>query len=171
MTEQLRSAVAAGLAEELDSAVAKITHCLGQLSEAQVWDRPRPDMNTVGNLLLHLTGNVKQWVVSGVGGEPDDRDRPAEFAAKGPVPKAELLSRLTEVVNRAKAAVAAATPEELCRVRRVQSWDVTGFKAALHSVAHFWGHTQEIIHMTRAVLGDGYRYAWVPANKAQGATA
>jgi hypothetical protein len=61
------------------------------------------------------------------------------------------------------------TPEDWMRIRRIQAHDVTGFAAALHSVAHFRGHTQEIIHMTRAQLGDRYRFAWVPATPEQGA--
>jgi hypothetical protein len=138
---------------------AALAHCVGQLSEEQVWARPGHDLNAIGNLILHLTGNVRQLIVCGVGGEPDDRDRPAEFAARGPIPKAELLRRLSEIVDRAKATVALTNAESLCHVRRVKTNDWTGLQAIVRSVAHFRGHTQEIIHMTRAMLGDRYKFA------------
>jgi hypothetical protein len=162
VSADLLPATAHAFADELDSAFGRITHCLDQLTDEQVWGRPRPDMNAIGNLLLHLTGNLRQYVVSGVGGEPDHRDRPAEFAARETLPKAELQRRLADVVSRAKAVIAAATAEELCRTRRVQTTDVTGIQAVVRSVAHFRGHAQEIIHLTRTVLADRYRYAGMP---------
>jgi hypothetical protein len=155
----LLHATTAAFREELDSALGRIAHCVGQLSDEQVWWRPRPDMNSIGNLLLHLAGNVKQMIVSGVGGEPDDRQRQAEFDARDPIPGAELLRRLSEVVDRAKAVLTAVSADELCRVRRVQTGDITGMQAVVRCVAHFRGHTQEIIHQTRTILADRYQFA------------
>jgi hypothetical protein len=162
MSADLLPAAAHAFTDELDSAFGRITHCLNQLTDEQVWWRARPDMNAIGNLLLHLTGNLRQYVVSGVGGEADTRDRPAEFAARDSLPKAELQRRLAEVVDRAKAVIAAATADELCRTRRVQNTDLTGIQAVVRSVAHFRGHTQETIHLTRTILADRYRYAGMP---------
>lgn len=159
MADQLLPTVVHALTEELDSALGRIAHCAGLLSDEQVWWRPRPDMNSIGNLILHLTGNVKQMIVSSLGGELDDRDRPAEFAARGPVPKGELLRRLSDVVSRAKAVLGATTADEFCRVRRVNTFDLTGAGAVVRCVAHFRGHTQEIIHLTRTILADRYQYA------------
>lgn len=159
MSQALVSAASHAFCEELDSALARIAHCVGQLTDEQVWWRPRADMNSIGNLLLHLSGNVKQYVVSGVGGQPDDRDRPGEFAARGPMPKDSLVQRLSEVVQQAKAAIAGATGDELCRVRRVQTGDITGLQAIVRSVSHFRGHAQEIIHQTREILADHYQFA------------
>src|SRR5206468_11868255 len=73
------------LAERAD----RIGHCVGQLDDAQVWWRPHESMNSIANLVLHLCGNRRQWIVSGVGGEPDVRDRPGEFSERGAVPKDE----------------------------------------------------------------------------------
>jgi len=159
MADQLLAAAVHAFTEELDSALGRITHCVGQLTDEQVWWRPRADMNSIGNLVLHLTGNVKQMIVSSLGGEPDDRDRPAEFAARGSVPKGELLRRLSDVVSRAKAVLGAATAEEFCRVRRVNTFDLTGAGAVVRCVAHFRGHAQEVIHLTRTILADRYQYA------------
>jgi hypothetical protein len=116
-------------------------------------------MNSIGNLILHLTGNVTQFIASGLGGEPDHRDRPGEFAARGPVPKAELLRQLTGAVERAKAVLAAASADDLCRVLRVNNMEMTGLLAVVRSTAHLRGHAQEIIHLTRTLLGDGYQFA------------
>lgn len=158
MGEGLLATASHALCDELDAAMGRIRHCVGQLDDAQVWHRSG-DLNTVGNLILHLTGNVKQVIVSSVGGEPDDRDRPAEFAAREPIAKEELLRRLTEVVDRAMVVIRTATPEELARVRKLPSGEWTGMQAIVRSVAHFRGHTQEIIHMTRELLGSRYQFA------------
>jgi uncharacterized damage-inducible protein DinB len=159
------------LGHELGEAQDRIGHCLGQLSEEQVWSRPTEAMNSVGNLLLHLTGNVRQWLVSGLGGTSDDRDRPAEFAERRHLAKADLWDRLKATVDAARAVLAARTAEEWLRPRRIQGFEVTGVGAAVSSVAHFRGHTQEIVHMTRTLLGDRYRFAWTPATPEQGAPA
>lgn len=158
-SNNLISAVVQAMAEELDSALARIQHCAGQLSDEQIWWRPRADMNSIGNLILHLAGNVKQLIVSTVGGEPDDRDRPAEFAQREVIPRALLLEKLTAAVERSKATIARASEAELCRPRRFRDSDLTGIQAIVRSVAHFRGHTQEIIHQTREILGEHYVFA------------
>ena len=91
--DELAAAVGREAANELTSALAKITHCLGQLSHEQVWWRSRPSLNSIGNLILHLCGNVRQWIVAGLGGVTDVRDRPAEFSERGPIPKNELVRK------------------------------------------------------------------------------
>lgn len=151
---------AEALCQELEAALERIGHCVGQLTDEEVWHRPRADLNAAGNLLLHLAGNVRYFVVHGVGGAADVRDRTAEFAARGPAPgKAELMERLASTVAEATAVLRATPPEELARVRHVHNADLSGYLAAVRSVAHFRGHTQELIHMTRTLRGDGYRFA------------
>jgi hypothetical protein len=167
--DELAAAVARQAGDELSSALDKIKHCLGQLSDEQVWWRPRPSLNSIGNLVLHLCGNVRQWLVAGLGGAADVRNRPAEFAERGPVPRAELLRRLEVVVDEARAALARQTARQLLEVRPIQGWEVTGLAAIFDSVPHFRGHTQEIVHMTRVQLGDAYRLHWQPLTPEQGA--
>ena len=82
MSDELRNALNNALSDELAAALGRIAHCVGQLTDEQVWSRPTPAMNSIGNLMLHLAGNVRQLIVAGVGGEPDIRERQAEFDAR-----------------------------------------------------------------------------------------
>lgn len=167
--EDLTKSVTQEASDELDDAVGKIRHCLKQLSDEQVWWRPAASMNSIGNLILHLCGNIRQWLTSGVGGAEDNRNRPKEFSEAGPIAKDELLRRLDAAVSEAKAAIAQATPANLLKRRRIQSFDTTGIGAIFHSIAHFRGHTQEIVHLTRCQLGEDYEFAFVPTTPEQGA--
>ena len=152
---------------ELAACLAKVAHCLSQLDESQVWQRPRPAMNSVGNLLLHLCGNLRQRFLSVVGGAPDDRDRPREFSERGPIPKAELLLRLEEAVHNADAALAGLTAARLLEGRRYAGlWgemEGTVLAVVQRTLLHLSGHTQEIVYATRFLLGDAYRLQ-VPAS-------
>jgi uncharacterized damage-inducible protein DinB len=120
----------------LPACLGRIEHCVDQLDDEQVWWRPQGSMNSVGNILLHLVGNLRQWVVSGVGGVPDTRDRPAEFAERGPIPKAELLGRLGAVVAEADAALAGLDESRLLEPRRIQGFDETVLTAIWESLTH-----------------------------------
>jgi hypothetical protein len=167
--DDLAAVVGNAAAHELGCARDRIRHCLGQLTDGQVWHRSRPELNSIGNLVLHLSGNLRQWVVAGVGGGPDARDRPAEFAERGPIPRDELVLRLDGAVEEAVRVLSGVDARRLTEVRRIQGFDVTGVGAIFDSVPHFRGHTQEIVHMTRLQLGDAYRFAWTPTTPEQGA--
>jgi hypothetical protein len=171
MSDELATAVGEELGIEIGKALDRIRHCLDQLTDAQVWHRPAKDMNSIGNLLLHLAGNVRQWIVSGLGGTEDDRNRPAEFSEGRQIPAADLWEKLHSTVRQARSVLAGQARTDWLRVRRIQGFEATGLNAAIDSVAHFRGHTQEIVHMTRALLGDRYRFAWTPATPEQGAPA
>ena len=167
--DKLAAAVGIAAANEMTSALNRIKHCLDQLSDEQIWWRSHPAMNSIGNLILHLCGNVRQWIVAGLGGEPDHRNRPVEFSERGPIPKAELFRRLEAVVAEARSVLERQTSGQMLNPRRVQGADVTGLHAIFNSVPHFRGHTQEIIHITRSQLGDANRLAWAPKTPEEGA--
>lgn len=156
--QQVTAAFTDAARYELRHATEQVAHCLNQLSDGQVWHRPDERMNAIGNLVLHLCGNLRQWVISGVGGAPDVRDRPAEFAQRDPVPPAALLEKLANAVGEADAALARCDAANLVRVRHVQIGPQTGAAAVFHSVSHFVGHAQEITSMTRLLLGEAYRF-------------
>src|SRR5262245_61396514 len=98
----------------------KIEHCLGQISEEDLWWRPFEAENSIANIILHLCGNVGQWIVSGVGGAPEIRKRPEEFAARGGLTKAQIQQRLAETVDKADRALAEFPVDQLLKVRHVQ---------------------------------------------------
>ncbi|MBI2302167.1 MAG: DUF664 domain-containing protein [Armatimonadetes bacterium] len=132
----------------------KLRRCLDELSEEQVWWRPNEQCNSVGNLLLHLAGNLRQWVIAGVGGAPNHRDRPAEFAARGPVPKAELLAGLEAAVSETCAVIRQVKADDLLPPRRIQVYDdQTPLYAIYHVVEHFAGHTGQVLYITKLLGG------------------
>jgi uncharacterized damage-inducible protein DinB len=167
----LASAIALEASDELQQALKRIEHCLKQLNDDQVWWRPDEFQNSIGNLILHLCGNLRQWAVSGLGGAKDLRNRPQEFSERGPVPKNDLLASLKTVVTESADAFSKMTASEWLRIRRIQSVEVTGVGALLRTVPHFRGHTQEIIFRTRCLLGQKYEFFWTPKTPEQAASA
>ena len=151
----------------LRSALTKIRHCLEQLSEEDLQWRASEAQNSIQNIVLHLCGNLRQWIVHGVGGAPDRRDRAREFSDRTPIPKAALLRRLQETVNEADQILDALPAERLTEKRRVQGFEVTVLEAILDSVSHFVGHTHQIVYITRLRLGEAYRFHWVPDQRQQ----
>ncbi len=115
----------------------RIERCVNMLSETEIWWRPNPESNSVGNLLLHLEGNVRQWIVSGLGGAPDSRQRDLEFSEAGPLPHAEILARLRKTVRRAARVVARLSTANLLRQYQIQRFRVTGLEAVFHVAEHF----------------------------------
>jgi hypothetical protein len=107
----------------------------------------------VGNLLLHLAGNLRQWIVSAIGSAPDQRDRSAEFAATGALGRAELLGRLATTITEADALLAGIGPERLLAPIRVQGRDVTVQAAIYHAVEHLAMHAGQIIYIVKLRTG------------------
>lgn len=124
-------------------------------------------MNSIGNLLLHLRGNLGQWIVAGVGGRSFERDRPAEFADRGSVAKTELEAQLAATLLEAAEVLAGFPPTRLMEPRRVQGMDTSALGAAVHATTHFEGHAQEIVSLTRQQLGGDYRHLWRPQTPEQ----
>jgi uncharacterized damage-inducible protein DinB len=131
----------------------KLERCLERLTDEQVWWRAGEDSNSVGNLLLHLEGNARQWLVSGVGGAPDRRTRDREFDEREPAPPARLLAALRATLEEADAALARLDPASLLERRRIQGHDVTVLAAVFHAVEHFSMHTGQIILLTKMLTG------------------
>lgn len=136
----------------------KIERCLEKLSDDQVWWRPNPDSNSIGNLVLHLSGNARQWIVSGVGGGSDARDRAQEFAERSLIPRAELMKRLSQAVAEVDAVLAQLDLATLLEPRRIQDCDVSVLDAIFHVVEHFSMHTGQIVMMTKMMTGSDLRF-------------
>lgn len=142
----------------LQDYLAKIERCLGLLNDEQIWWRANPESNSIGNLLLHLSGNVRQWIVVGLGGAPDTRDRDAEFAQREVVSQTDLLARLTQTLHEADATLAAFDPEQLLQKFRIQGLEVPALEAILHVVEHFSMHTGQIILLTKLLTATDLHF-------------
>ena len=132
---------------------ARILTCLDKLSEAEIWHRPNAETPTIGNLVLHLCGNVRQWIVSGLGGAPDVRRRADEFAERGPVPKTVLANRLNETLTAADATLRSLDAAALQKTYRIQGNEETGVAAVIHVVEHFSYHTGQIVYFVKSRQG------------------
>jgi uncharacterized damage-inducible protein DinB len=153
----------------LREAHEKIVHCLNQLDDDQFNWRPFEQANSLANLLLHLCGNMRQWIIAGIEQLPDTRHRPSEFSDRARHPRADLMKRLAQTVADADVTLSRVTTDTITQPRRIQGFETTVMYAIFHTVSHFVGHSQEIIYITRLQLRENYRYKFVPQTKEQGA--
>lgn len=147
----------------------KLLAALEHLSDADLWWRPNEASNSIGNLLLHLSGNVRQWIVSGVGGAPDRRERAGEFAQREVLPRSELLALLTAAVRDADAAIARLDPASLGEHRAIQGRDVSCFAAIYHVVEHFSHHLGQILYIAKLRSGADLGFYRIEAGIARAA--
>jgi uncharacterized damage-inducible protein DinB len=127
----------------------KVRRCLEILSEEEIWWRAHENTNSVGNLVLHLCGNVQQWIISGLGQQPDTRHRDAEFSQRRPIPRDRLIQTLERAVKEAVRVLDSLEENDLLSRQSIQSYDVTGLQAIFHVVEHFSYHSGQIIYITR----------------------
>ena len=127
----------------------KLRHCVEALPRQVVWNRPNDGSNSIGNLLLHLTGNVTEWILGGVGGRQYDRHRATEFAQQDGGDARTLLNDLEAVLREADSVLAQLTPADLERALVIQDRETTVLAAVYHVVEHFAMHTGQIIFLTK----------------------
>jgi uncharacterized damage-inducible protein DinB len=140
--------------DKLEQYCKRIEKCLDMLTDEQIWVREAENQNAVGNLVLHLCGNLGQWILSGVAGAPDLRDRDAEFAARGSVNAEELKERLRSRVAETVAVIRQLTPEQLMERTVVQGYDVSKLHAVYHVVSHFSEHAGQIVFATKLFTSE-----------------
>ena len=126
-----------------------------------MWWRPNEASNSIGNLVLHLCGNVTQWIIGGVGGRPYERHRQQEFDERTHIPARELLRRLRAVVEEADEVISGLDAKALLTSRQIQGYDVTVLEAVYHVVEHFGMHTGQIILLSKARTGADLKL-WQP---------
>lgn len=129
----------------------QVEECIARLTPEQVWQRGGESQNAAGNLLLHLTGNIRQWILTGVGGAPLRRNRDAEFSARGGVGPDVLVRDLREVLDAACKVVEELHAERLTWVVSIQGHEVSMLEAIYHVVEHFSEHTGQIILLTKVL--------------------
>jgi len=140
----------------------KLRAAVEALPADALWWRANEQSNSVGNLLLHLDGNVRQWIVAGVGGATGagaidrswQRDRTGEFAARSGPDAGELLDRLDGTLREADAVLARLTPAALASRCEIQGRDITVFDAIYHVVEHFSLHLGQIIFATKMLTSE-----------------
>ena len=130
----------------------RMRSCVTSLTDEQVWWRPNPSSNSVGNLLLHLNGNVRQWLVSSFNHGQDHRDRPAEFNATEQLPVEVLIERMSETMREAEIVLNRLTAEELLASHEIQGYETTGLAAIYQVVEHFALHYGQIVYITKMFL-------------------
>ena len=141
----------------------KIGRCLEHLTDEEVWSRPNEACNSVGNLLLHLRGNLTQWIIGGVAGKAYERHRQQEFDERTEITARELLARLRAIVEEADVVIGGLTAEALLSRRQIQGYEVTVLEAVYHVVEHFGMHTGQIILLTKARTAEDLKL-WRPVS-------
>ncbi len=117
---------------------------LENITEEELWKRPNENSNSIGNLLLHLCGNIRQYAISSLGEQPDTRARDEEFAAQNGQSKHELMKRLIDTVDQAISIIQDASEKQLLRKRKVQGFEFSGIGVVIHVVEHYSYHTGQI---------------------------
>ena len=129
----------------------RLRSCVESLTDEQVWWRPNEASNSIGNLVLHLNGNVRQWIISPFNKLEDKRDRPAEFSERCIIPAPELLKRLNATMQEASEVLARLTETHLLAPFEIQGYKVTGLRAIYQVVEHFAMHYGQIVFITKLV--------------------
>jgi uncharacterized damage-inducible protein DinB len=132
----------------------QIRACLAELTDEQIWWRPNAPANAIGNLVLHLCGNLRHYLGRGVAGTGYQRDRPAEFAERGPLSRDELLDRLDQAIADARSAIASLTDERLVAEAELGPESQPIGRLLVGVTTHFNGHVGQIIYAAK-LLREG----------------
>jgi uncharacterized damage-inducible protein DinB len=136
----------------------KLRHCVNALPRSAVWARPNQSSNSIGNLLVHLTGNVTEWILGGIGGRSITRYRAGEFAQSDGADGSKLLDNLEGVLREADDILAGLSEKDLDRSIVIQDRDTTVLAAVYHVVEHFSMHTGQIVLLTKIYAPDKIQF-------------
>jgi len=136
----------------------KIERCLEKLTDEQIWWRANEESNSIGNLILHLCGNARQWIICGVGGQPDYRNRDSEFEQRDIIARDELLTLLHSTLAEVESTLRSFDPSLLLEHRKIQGNDVELLYAIFHVTEHFSMHTGQIITLTKMLTSSDLRF-------------
>ena len=136
----------------------KIERCLEKLTDEQIWWRANEESNSIGNLILHLCGNARQWIICGVGAQPDYRDRDSEFEQREIISREKLVSLLRTTLNEVQTTLVDLDPSLLLEHRKIQGNDVELLEAIFHVTEHFSMHTGQIIMLTKMFTTSDLRF-------------
>lgn len=150
----------------LEEGVRRIRKCADQISEEDFWRDPNENLVSIGNLTLHLSGNIRQYLIAGLGKKPFVRNRDGEFQDKPNLKKDQAIGRLAETVAEASEVLEQLKPEVLEAVHTIQGYDLTGTDAIIHVVEHLMYHVGQITFAVKNLknVDVGY-YAGSDLNK------
>lgn len=136
----------------------RLKQCLNTLTEQEIWTKPNANSNSVGNLSLHLCGNARQWIISGLGGAVDERLRQKEFDETGPIPTSQLIDLINQLEHDIEDVLQKLGPADLLKKRQVQTFQETGLSILVHVVEHFSYHVGQITYYVklRKDIDTGY---------------
>ncbi|MEO8129783.1 MAG: DUF1572 family protein [Bryobacteraceae bacterium] len=147
---------------KLEQMTSHIETCLSKLGDDLIWARKAGHENTVGNLVLHLEGNVRQWIIHGIGGVPDVRQRDLEFSTDSGLTVGALSSHIRKTANEAMEIIAGLSPARLAELTTPQHSTVSVLEAVYQVVGHFQQHTGQIMFATKQLTGDGLGFYQPP---------
>jgi uncharacterized damage-inducible protein DinB len=140
-------------ATKLNDSLAQVRKCLSLLTLEQIWHRPNDVSNAIGNLVLHLNGNIRLWIISSLGGESFERNRAGEFGQREPIATEQIIDALDVTVTHTADVIQNLTPDQLAARISIQGYDVSGQAAVFHAVEHFSLHTGQIVYATKILTG------------------
>jgi uncharacterized damage-inducible protein DinB len=129
----------------------RIENCLNRLTEEEIWKKPGPSSNSIGNLVLHLCGNITQYIISGLGKNADNRERDLEFSIEQGYSKKELLDKFQSTIEKSVKIIEDQGAESLLLKRSVQGFELSGIGIIIHVVEHCSYHTGQIAFWTKAM--------------------
>jgi len=159
MSESVTKAFVAHASEFLlGDYLPKIERCLEKLTDEQIWWRANEESNSIGNLILHLCGNARQWIICGVGSQPDHRNRDSEFEQRDPIPRTELLTLLRSTLSEVQTTLHDVDPATILDHRKIQGNDVEILEAIFHVTEHFSMHAGQIFLLTKLLTATDLRF-------------
>ena len=148
--------------EVTDTYLPRLCESLELLSEEEIWWRPNDASNSMGNIALHLCGNVRQWIISGLGGTEDTRQRDLEFSERGPISRDILVAKITGTVKEASRVIAKLSADDLVREYAIQGFRTTGCAAIARITAHFANHAGQVIYVAKMRRGKDLGFTRLP---------
>jgi len=134
----------------LEESIPRCIQCIERLSDVEIWYRPNSNVVSVGNLVLHLCGNARQWILSGIFDQPDHRERQQEFDTQGPLDRSYLLDKLTKLSKDLDKAIDTLSHDQLTQVKDVQGFEESVIGILIHVIEHFSYHTGQIVYYTKS---------------------
>lgn len=148
------------MVELLSASEARMVHCVKQLNHERLWWTPGPNQNSVGTLIRHIDGNLRQWAIAGIQKAKDHRDRYAEFHSSEQPSATDLLKTIRQTISETINVIQQLDETKLTEPREIQLFPTTVMGALIHTVPHCVGHTHQIVQLTRMQLGSNYQFHW-----------